>query len=66
MENSFKGEGHCKSRIGIYLPRIRIKVLSLDLTMEKEVEEAAREMMSSVEGERSGSFVLVFVLQHSI
>ena len=26
--------------------------LSLDLTMEKEVEEAAREMMSLVEGER--------------
>ena len=45
---------------------MRIKDLSLDLTMEKEVEEAAREMMSSVEGERSGSFELVFVLQHSI
>ena len=29
--------------------------------MEKEVEVAAREMMSSVEGERRDAFALVFV-----
>ena len=42
---------------------MRIKYLSVDLTIEKEVDVAAREMMSLDEGERSEAFKLVFVLQ---
>ena len=40
--------------------------MSHDLTMEKEVEVAAREMMSLVEGERREAFVLVIALQHLV
>ena len=38
--------------------------MSVDLTIEKEVDVAAREMMSLDEGERSEALKLVFVLQH--